>query len=92
MNGFDSSVVLWLLAAVQLLGAVSACATRLSEGSSRQAVSQVMFLAMLPLMGAATVMAFAIGLGWWLISSATLAGMILTATCDLRNSRESATW
>jgi hypothetical protein len=92
MNGLNSSTVLWLLAAAQLFGVLSACATRLSEGSSRQALSHVLFLGMLPLVGAATIMAFAVGLGWWLISSATLAMMILTATCDLRNSRESATW
>jgi hypothetical protein len=92
MNGFNSTTALWLLAATQVFGVLSACATRLSEGSSRQAISQLVFLAMMPLTGMAAVVAFTIGLGWWLACSATLALMILTVTCDFRNGRESATW
>jgi hypothetical protein len=92
MNGFDSLATVWFLVAVQAIGVTSACVTRLSEGSSRQALSQVVFLGMLPLSGAATVVAFAIGLGWWLACSATLALMILTVTCDFRSGRQRTTW
>lgn len=92
MNGFDSTALLWILGIAHVFGVISACATRLSEGSSRQAIAHLFFLGMLPLVGLATVMAFTVGLGWWLISSAILACMILTATWDLRDSRPSAIW
>lgn len=92
MNGFDSPAVLWLLVALQFVGVLSACAARISEGSRRQAILQIAFLAMLPLVGAATLLAFAIGPGCWMACSATLAVMVLTVTCDFRSGRESATW
>ena len=92
MNGFDSPAALWLFVAVQFFGILSACAARLSEGSPRQAISQGMFLGMLPLMGVVTLVAFAVGPGCWLACSTTLAVMVLVVTCDFRNSRESAMW
>jgi len=92
MNGFDSPAALWLLVAAQILGVLSAFAARFSEGSPRQAISQAMFLGVLPLMGVATLLALAVGPGCWLGCAATLAVMILTVTCDFRRGRESATW
>jgi hypothetical protein len=92
MNGFDSPALLWLLVAVQFIGFVSACAARLSEGSTRQAIIQYVFFGILAMMGAATVVAYAVGPGWWLACSTTLAVMLLMVTCDFRNGRESATW
>jgi hypothetical protein len=92
MNGFDSSTVLWLLIAAQLLGISSAWLARLSEGSCYQAVSQCLFFGVLPLMGAATVAAMTVGPGCWMTCSVTLAIMVLTVTCDFRGSREAATW
>jgi hypothetical protein len=92
MNGIDSPAALWLLMAVQCLGVLSAFAARLSEGSRRQAISQCLFLAFLPLMGAATLVALAIGPGCWLGCSTTLAIMVLTVTWDFRRGCESATW
>jgi len=92
MNGFDSPAALWMLVAVQSLGVLSAFAARFSEGSPRQAISQGMFLGMLPLMGVATLMALAVGPGCWLGCATTLAIMVLTVTWDFRKGRESATW
>jgi hypothetical protein len=92
MNGFDSPAVLWLLIAAQLLGVISACIARLSEGSPRQALSQGTFFGALSLMGAATIVALAVGPGCWVACSASLALMVLTVTCDFRGSREAATW
>jgi hypothetical protein len=92
MNGFDSPAVLWILVVVQFVGFLSACAARLSEGSSRQAIIQYVFLGVLAIMGAATVFAFIVGPGCWLACSTVLAVMILMVTCDFRNGRESATW
>jgi len=92
MNGFDSPTVLWLLVAAQLIGVASAWAARLCEGSAHQTVSHCTFYGVLPLMGAATVVAFVVGPGCWLACSATLAFMVLTVTCDFRGGRESAMW
>ena len=92
MNGLDSPAALWLLVAIQFVGVLSACAARLSEGSSRQSAIQCLFFGTLALMGVATVTAFAVGPGWWLACSASLTVMILTVTCDFRSGRESATW
>jgi hypothetical protein len=92
MNGFDSPATLWLLVAAQILGVLTAFAARFSEGSPHQAISQGMFFAVLLLMGAATLVALAVGPGCWLGCAATLAVMILTVTCDFRRCRESATW
>jgi hypothetical protein len=92
MNGFDYPTCLWLLIAAQCVGVSSAWAARLSEGSPHQAIGQCAFFAILPLMGVATMVAFAIGPGCWLACSATLAFMVLTVTCDFRGSREAATW
>ena len=74
MNGFDCPLAMWLLVAAQFLGVLSACVARLSEGSRRQAISQSMFLGVLPLVGAATVVAFAIGPGCWLACSGDTGG------------------
>ena len=92
MNGFDSPAVLWLLVAAQLIGVSSAWLARLSEGSAHQTMSHCMFFGVLPLMGAATMVAFAVGPGCWLACSTSLAFMVLTVTCDFRSGRESATW
>lgn len=92
MNGFDSPSVLWLLVAVQFLGIASACLARVSEGSSCQGVSQVIFFVVLPVMGTITAFALTVGPGYWLACAATLAVMVLTVTCDFRGGREAATW
>jgi hypothetical protein len=92
MNGIDSSAVLWLFIATQLLGVSSAWLARLSEGKRHQLISQWMFFGVLPLVGLVTMVALAAGPGYWLACSATLAFMVLTVTCDFRGSREAATW
>jgi len=92
MNGFDSPALPWLLFATQVIGVVSACAARLSEGSPLQTISQRAFLTILCLMGPATIAALAVGPGCWLGCSAALAIMVLTAIWDLRAGREAATW
>jgi hypothetical protein len=92
LNGFDSPAALWILIAIQCLGILSAFAARFSEGSPRQAISQGAFLGALPLMGAATLLALAVGPGCWVGCATTLAVMVLTVTWDFRRGRESATW
>jgi hypothetical protein len=88
MNGIESSTALWLLVAVQLLGITSAWMARLSEGSAFQTVTQRVFFTTLLLVGAATVVALAVGPGAWVACSATLAVMVVMAICDFGTSRE----
>ncbi len=92
MNGFDSSTVLWLFIGAQVLGVFSAWFARLSEGSPRQQVIHWLFFGILSLMGVITILALSIGPGCWIACSTTLAFMILTVTCDFRQSQESNTW
>jgi hypothetical protein len=92
MNGFDSPAVPWLLLAVQLVGVLSACVARLSEGSPCQGTSQRMFFGALMLVGGATVVALAVSPGCWLACATSLAVMVLTVTCDLRGGLEASTW
>ncbi|MCE5269016.1 MAG: hypothetical protein LLG00_14160 [Planctomycetaceae bacterium] len=91
MNGIDFSAMFWLLVALQAFGVLSACAARLSEGSACQALLRCIFLGALPLEGAATCVALAIGPGIWVACAASLAIMIITATWDLRVSPDVAT-
>ncbi len=92
MNGINPSTVLWLFVAAQLLGVSSAWLARLSEGRRHQVLCQWMFFGVLPLVGVANMVALAVGPGYWLACSATLAFMVLTVTCDFRGSRAAATW
>jgi hypothetical protein len=92
MNGFDSHIAFGLLIAVQFLGVLSAATARLTEGSSCQAVGQWAFLAALPLVGAATCIALTVGPGVWVACAASLAIMVLVATCDVRVNRRTSVW
>jgi hypothetical protein len=83
MNGIHLTVP-WLLVGVQAFGLFSACVARLSEGFACQRITQMVFFAALPLMGVATCAALPAGPGIWLSCTASLALMILTATCELR--------
>jgi hypothetical protein len=92
MNGIDLPAAFWLLLAVQVFGVCSACAARLSEGFPCQVVSRWIFLAALPLMGAATCLALAIGPGTWLACATSLTVMVLATTWDLRTKPDLAVW
>lgn len=92
MNGFDTPAALWLFAAIQILGILSACMARWSEGSEKQAACHRIFYGIMPLMGSASLLSLAFGPGYWLCCSATLACMVLVATCDFRAHRDTVTW
>jgi len=82
LNGFDCPAAFWILIGIQTLGLMSAWAARVSEGSSGQTASHLLFFACLALVGTATVVALAIGPGCWLTSATTLSLMVLMVTCD----------
>lgn len=73
----------WCLAAVHVLGLLTACLTRLGEGSLAQAWFQRLFVGCLLLAGAATFTSLALGPHTCMVSGATLVVTILTATWDV---------
>ncbi len=79
----------WLCAAVQLVGLWSAWLTRLravegERGELLLAWRHGLFLASLAAVAGLTMVAVAVGDGTWIAPAATLAIMILAATCDFR--------
>jgi len=88
----EASTIGWLFVAVEVTGLISAWAARLSVGSRRQTPCQCLFLGCLAVMGGAVFVSLGFGPGCWLVSSASLALMILTVTCDFRRSRQDTAW
>lgn len=73
----------WCLALVHGVGLLSACLTRLSEGSAGHARFQRVFVACLALTGLATMASLLLGPHTCMVSGATLVVTILTATWDV---------
>jgi hypothetical protein len=92
MTGFESPALLWLFVIAQVFGLLSAWFARLSEGSLCQTFCQCLVFLTLPIVGILNVMALTIGAGWWLVSSTTLAAMILMVTWDFSGGSEAATY
>ena len=88
----EAPMISWLFVAIEVAGLTSAWVARLSTGSRRQTSCQYLFLGCLALMGGAAFASLGFGPGCWLVSSVTLALMILTVTCDFRRSRQDAAW
>jgi len=88
----EAPVIGWLFVAIEVAGLISAWVARLSAGSRRQTPCQCLFLGCLAIMGGAVFVSLGFGPGCWLISSVTLALMILTVTCDFSRSRQDAAW
>jgi hypothetical protein len=84
MAYLETSFLVWFLGLIQIAGLTSAWLARLSEGSSRQASCQRLFVGCLAVMGAMTMVFVALGLRHWLASGATLAVMMLAAIWDFR--------
>ncbi len=82
MLTLESGLLIYGLAAVQIIGLASACLTRIGERSTRQASYQLIFLGCLSLVGLATLISMLIGPGTCMVSGTTLAVMALTATWD----------
>ena len=78
----ESTALIYGLAIIQGVGLASACLARWGEGSIRQTSFQRFFLGCLALVGAATMAAMLVGPGACVMSGATMAVMVLTATWD----------
>lgn len=91
MLALPSSVVLCVLAAVHVMGLISAFLTRFSEGSHCQGRCQTIFLACLGVVGLATIASLQLNVGGWYLSGMTLALMVVAATYDVRSQRTPTT-
>ncbi len=83
MLWLDPAGLFWCLAAIHFVGLLSACLTRLSEGSSGHARFQRVFVGCLALAGLATLASLALGPNLCMVSGATLVITVLTATWDV---------
>ncbi|HEY2762281.1 MAG TPA: hypothetical protein VGI75_16090 [Pirellulales bacterium] len=88
MQDINSSAAIWLFALVQLSGWTSGLLARFGSKSRHRAACHALFMLVLVVVGMFTSLAFFLGSACWLLSSATLACMILLAICDFdRHSR-----
>lgn len=90
MTPSHAELTVWYLVSVLIVGQASAWSARVSEGSRLQTLFQRLFFACLALVGASTMISL-----WWgpcccVLSGASLAGMAVVATWDLRGSGRAA--
>ena len=92
MSSTEALFLAWSLGVVQVLGVASAFFVRISAGRSVEPLAQRSYLGCLALMGMVTIGAFYLGPGYWLMAATTLASMILIATCDFGEERQSTAY
>jgi len=80
-GGVDFSQ-LCVISSVQVCGLLSAALARITEGRRWQELFQRMFMALLVIVAFTTVLNLWNAPQQWITSAATLAVMVVTATCD----------
>ena len=83
--GGISATQFGVLAAVQVLGLISAALARMAEGRAWQAWSQRLFLGLLFLVGFTTILALTCAPQQWMMSATTLTVMVVAAVCDFNH-------
>ena len=84
MIWIDHPFVFWFMAAVPIVGLLSLALTRVGEHTTASLPCRCVFFACLLLVGLATMLSVASGLGHWTIGGATLSLMVVGSTLDLR--------
>jgi hypothetical protein len=74
--------LVWLFAAVHIIGLLSAPLARLAEHRSGEMTLQWLFVAAMAAIAAATLICLAFGCAAWVLSGATLSVMLVTAVWD----------
>ena len=83
LGQIDSTTVVWVLAAIQVSGLVSAWLARLSIGFRHQTSCQVLFFVFLAAVGGTTALSlFMLSNFTWMGCGTTLCLMVLTAIWD----------
>lgn len=88
MDAFSTGSGFWLLASIQIVGAITALLARLGERSAFQSSCHWLFMAAMLVAGIATAASLAMGPGVALIGGASLAVMAVAAVCELRPAAE----
>ena len=91
-NYLDQPAVLCLLGVIQVLGLISAFATRISRRSSRRNASQWVFVGCLALVAAAALLTVGKPTGCWLTSGATISLMVVTAVGEFGSPAKESGW
>jgi len=92
MAGLEGPVLVLVFAGIEALGLASAWLARIGEGSPRQGSFQRLFLGCLGVVGVAGILSLELPPGYWLSCGATLALMVLAATCDFHTTRCVTVW
>lgn len=78
------------LGVLLVAGLLGAWIVRKSETSRLAPFWRRVFLGLMALVGAATILAVGLGPSYWAVSGSVLSMMVLTATCDFRRSARTA--
>ena len=82
MSGGIDFGQLCVLFSVQTVGLISAALARIMEGGRWQGLTQRLFIGLLVVVAFTTILSIWNAPQQWFMSSATLAVMVVTATCD----------
>jgi hypothetical protein len=92
MSDLAGSAVVWAVLLVQILGIVSVCLARFSEGCACQKFYQGLFFVCLALVAGSAIVSFGLEPGCWLTSAGVLAVMVVAATLQLGHSDQAVAW
>ena len=92
MIWMDHPLVFWLMAAIPIVGLFSLALTRVGENTTASSPCRYVFFACLLLVGLATMLSVASGMGHWTIGGATLSLMVVGSTLDLRTDARQAVY
>ena len=90
--GLEHPAVLCSLGIIQVLGLISAFATRLARPSRRWRASQWVFFTCLGLVAMSMILTLGASSGSWLTSGTTLSLMVLTAVWDFGRQSDCTAW
>ena len=92
MAYLESSAIPWAVVSVQILGLLSACLTRFSEGCPCQKFYRGLFVLCLTLVAGSAAVSMRFEPECWLTSGTILAVMLVAATFPLGRSSKAVAW
>jgi len=91
-NYLDQPIVLCLFGVIQVLGLISAFATRISRRSCRRSASHWVFFGCLSLVAMAAILTVGKPPGCWLTSGTTISLMVVTAVGEFGRPVRGSGW
>lgn len=92
MNSLEQPAVLFFLGVIQVLGLLSALATRISLKASCCNLSQWVFVICLSLVALTTILTVGKASGCWLVSGTTFSLMVVTAIGEFGRRPQETNW